>query len=823
MLAYAKVEFALVTASTGSYVEDGMVEKSTSQAYFGFPRWLVFSTAILAMFVCIIGLGLFIHYNGIVKRHLTSEKWSLPSTIFADPLVLRTAVPINRSELIAYLQALDYFSAKQPELQPGQYSSYSGGVRFRRRPSLIKDTSEPVIDVKFNSAGIVRIMDVSSETPVEHYEMEPVTIRNLFGDEWEKRTLVAYKDIPQHMIDAVLAIEDRRFFEHGGIDAIGILRALLRNLDSENGLQGGSTITQQVAKNFFLTPERSLERKINEAFLALVLESRQTKEQILELYLNEIYFGQRGAMSIHGIGEASRVFLRKEVESIDVPEAALLAGMIAAPNQYNPVRNSEQAFERRNLVLRSMLETGTISRKEYESFVKVRVRAFKADPKLNLAPYFGDVVKTQLLDKYESETLYKRNLNVFTSLDLDMQRAAEESLATGLKNIDAKREKRTGKKIQGCLIAIEPQTGYIKAFVGGRNYSKSQFNRIQQALRQPGSVFKPVVYAAAFERAFKNPPAFTPATLVEDGPWILKTATETWEPQNYDGEYHGVVTLRKALSHSMNIATAKLANAVGLEEVSSLGKELGFESVKPYPSIALGSFEVSPWHVARAYAVFANGGLKTELRTVKQVKDHDGKVLESSRKESNRVLHPQTAFLITDMLRSTMSEGTAASVHSLGFHLPAAGKTGTTNEFRDAWFVGYTPDLLCVVWTGYDDNTPMKMTGAEAALPIWVNFMKHATQRMPVRDFTIPEGIVSSIIDPTTGYVATDACPMTESEFFIAGTEPRTLCTQHSYSYYAYRDYHRDRYRSYRDASPRKYYARKHPKKKWWNKLKFWN
>ncbi len=801
-----------------------MLETRTRQAYWGFPRWLVLTTAVLAIVVCLVTIGLYMHYNGIVKRHLSSEKWSIPSTIFADPLTLRTAVPIQRAEVIEYLQSLDYFSAKHPNVQPGQYSIYPGGLRFQKRPFLFKDSSSPIIDVRFNSTGIESITDVGSQHEMDLYEMEPVPIRNLFGDEWEKRTLVTYEDIPAHMIDAVLAIEDRRFFAHGGIDVIGISRAILRNLSSDNELQGGSTITQQLAKNFFLTPERSFKRKINEALLALVIEGRQDKKQILELYLNEIYFGQRGAMSIHGIGEASRVFLRKEVQSIDVPEAALLAGMIVAPNQYNPVRNPEQALERRNIVLHSMLEMKTITRKQYDSFVKAPIRAYKADTKVNLAPYFGDVVKTQLLDKYESETIYKRNLNVFTSLDLDMQRAAEESLATGLKNIDLKREKRTGKKSQGCLIAIEPRTGYIKAFVGGRNYSKSQFNRINQALRQPGSVFKPVVYAAAFERAFDAPPAFTPATLVEDGPWIVKTANETWEPQNYDGEYHGVVTLRKALSHSMNIATAKLASAIGLEEVASLGKQLGFETVKAYPSIALGSFEVSPWHVARAYAVFANGGLKTELRTVKQVKDHDGKVLESSNRESSRVLHSQTAYLITDMLRSVMSEGTAASVRSLGFHRPAAGKTGTTNEYRDAWFVGYTPDLLCVVWTGYDDNTPLKMTGAEAALPIWVNFMKKATQRMPVRDFEMPDGIVTAVIDPTTGYLATSACPMTETELFITGTEPITQCEQHAYSYFAYRDFHDDRYRmrSSRDES-RRYYARRPGKKKWWRKLKFWD
>ena len=789
----------------------------------GVPRWVIRLTAMLTIVICVVGLGLYVHYTTMVKRHLSSEKWSLPSTIFADPLLLRKGLPFNRTDVVEYLQSLDYFGAKQPDVEPGQYSIFPGGIRFQKRPLLFKGSKGPVIEVKFNSSGIDRITDISSNQEMDVYEMEPVPIRNLFGDEWEKRTLVAYQDIPPHLIDALLAIEDRRFYSHGGIDTLGIARALWRNLDSKNELQGGSTITQQLAKNFFLTPERSMKRKINEALLALVIEGRQTKKEILELYLNEIYMGQRGAMSIHGIGEASRVFLRKEVKSINIPEAALLTGMIRAPNAYNPTRNPKQALERRNTVLKAMLEVDAITKEQYESFLLVPIKAYQSDTKINLAPYFGDVVKTQLLEKYSSETIHKRNLNIFTSLDLDMQLAAEVSIAAGLKNIDKKREKSTGKKIQGCLIAIEPRTGYIKAFVGGRNYSKSQFNRINQAERQPGSVFKPVVYAAAFERAFTDPPAFTPATLVEDGPWIVKTADETWEPKNYDGEYHGVVTLRKALSHSMNIATAKLASAVGWKDVATLGQRLGFETVKAYPSIALGAFEVSPWHVARAYAVFANGGLKTELRTVKQVKDHAGVLLESSNRESKRVLHPETAYLITDMLRSVMSEGTAASVRSLGFTLPAAGKTGTTDEYRDAWFVGYTPDLLCVVWTGYDDNTPLKMTGAEAALPIWASFMKKATQKMPVRDFEIPDGIVTAVIDPTTGYLATAACPMTETELFIAGTEPNTQCMDHAYSYYAYRDYHKDRYRlrSEDRDQPRRYSQKR--KKKGWRRFKFWD
>jgi penicillin-binding protein 1B len=330
------------------------------------------------------------------------------------------------------------------------------------------------------------------------------------------------------------------------------------------------------------------------------------------------------------------------------------------------------------------------------------------------------------------------------------------------------------------LIAIEPQTGYIRAFVGGRSYSKSQFDRISQASRQPGSVFKPVVYAAAFEKAFqRNSRVFTPASIVVDEPWILHYSNQTWEPKNYDGQYHGTTTLRNALAQSMNVATAKLAMDVGLKDIAELGKKLGFGTVKAYPSLALGAFEVSPWQVATAYTVFANGGVKTELRSVRKVTSADGKTLERSQIGVERVLHPQTAYIITDMMESVILSGTGAPVRRWGFTRPAAGKTGTTDEYRDAWFVGYTPNLLCVVWTGYDDNTPIKMTGAQAALPIWAQFMKKALQTYPQEDFASPQGVVVKMIDPLTGQLATEDCPNSIPEKFVAGTEPTEVCKEH--------------------------------------------
>ncbi len=747
-------------------------------------KWL---KAAFIVFVClalsgfILFLQLYINCRKVVEAHLKTDRWSLPSTIYADAPLLYEGMPLKQAWLVEYLQRLNYQKTAHDSPQTGQYAVLKKGIAFRKR-LLFKNQSKvwPVL-IQFDNSGVSKIVNLDADEDLPAIELEPAAISSLFGSEWEKRTLVQFQELPRPLIQAVLAIEDRRFYKHGGVDFKAIIRAIINDLMGRKQFQGGSTITQQLVKNFYLSPERTIRRKISEAMMAWLMERRQTKDEILEMYLNEIYLGQRGAMSINGVGEASLLFFRKDVQHISVPEAAFLAGLIKAPNLYNPYRNPAQARARRDTVLLAMKNTGSLTEEQYKKYVKVPVVVHPYDARINLAPYFGDVVKGQLLDKYKEETIYTQNLHIFTTLDLDMQRFAEESLNKGLVEIDKLRFKRTKQNVQGCLIAIEPQTGYIRAFVGGRSYSRSQFDRISRASRQPGSIFKPVVYATALEQAFaQKTRVFTPATIVVDEPWILHYANQTWEPKNYDGQYHGSTTLRNALAQSMNVATAKLAIEVGLKEIAKLGKKLGFESVKPYPSLALGAFEVSPWQVATAFTVFANGGVKTELRTVKKVTGADGKTLERSQIGVEHVLHPQTAYIITDMMETVLSSGTGAPVRRWGFTRPAAGKTGTTDEYRDAWFVGYTPNLLCVVWTGYDDNTPIKMTGAQAALPIWVQFMKKALQNLPAEDFSSPQGVMVVMIDPLTGQRATEDCPAGIPEKFVAGTEPMQICEEHS-------------------------------------------
>ncbi|HSE42888.1 MAG TPA: PBP1A family penicillin-binding protein [Acidobacteriota bacterium] len=734
---------------------------------------------------------LYFHSWWAVENYLRSEKWPLPSTLYAEAPVLRVGMPAKSKSLVDYFRRLNYHkhAPNQTIKQDGTYAVSINSVFFQKRQLISGNPKPHAIRVEIKSDRVSKIVDLNTSHSLSTYELEPIAIRSLFGKKVEKRVLVPYPNVPEHMIQAVVAIEDRRFFRHYGVDFAAIARAIFNNLGNNKLSQGGSTITQQLAKNTFLTRERTIQRKIREAILATVLEARLSKQKILEMYLNEIYLGQQGSVGIHGIGEASRFYFAKDAEHLTVPEAALLAGIIQAPSAWNPYNHPKEAKKRRDTVLQAMRNVGFITSRQYDLWAKSPISVRSMDTRMDAAPYFGDLVEAQLIDKYDKNTVHKKNLAIFTTLNLEMQEAAEQALKNGLAKIDANRYSKSRKNIQGCLIAIEPSTGAVRALVGGRTYAPGQFNRVKQAPRQPGSAFKPFVYAVAFEQAFStlqssrvkssNLSFFTPATLVRDEPWLLHYSNKEWEPKNYDGYYHGDVTLRTALAHSLNVPTARLANAVGLKRISSVAEDLGFTNVKPFPSLALGTFEASPWQMAEAYTVFANEGVRTSLNMVKTIYNSEGTVLESGKIVQQRIFHPETAFIITDMLRSVMIHGTAASSQRSGFNRPAAGKTGTTDEYRDAWFAGYTPQLLCIVWVGYDDNTSIQMNGAQAALPIWLEFMKKATAKLPAENFEVPDGIVLRKIDPTNGQRATESCPVVIDEIFIRGTEPQQYCEDH--------------------------------------------
>ena len=748
----------------------------------------------------VIGASLLIYQylrmSVMVEERLSGEKGRLPARVYARPLVLRPGMVLDPDDLVTVLNRLRYAERELP-VEPGQYAVSPAGVSFFPRP-VVDGAQEPlVVSFATDKQKVTRVREVRSRSKkrVNEQAFEPELVTYLYGEDREKRRRVRFEELPEHLVKAVLAIEDRRFFSHPGLDPIRLLGALIRNLRSDSALpHGASTITQQLCKNFFLrttdergfkSAERSYKRKAEEALLAFVLERRARKEEILEMYLNEVYLGQSGSFGINGVGEAARSYFGKDVTNLTLPESALLAGMIQSPNPYNPFRHEKRATDRRNEVVRAMRDAGFIDEATMQEAQKAPLLVERPRVDTTDAPYFVDLVGQQLSARYAARDLTTQNLSIYTTLDLHLQGLAQQALERGLDRVQELIKKRTTATVQGSMIAIEPASGRLVALVGGRSYGRSQYNRVMQARRQPGSTFKPFVYLAAFEATFEDPslPPITPATVVEDAPAVFFFEDKEYIPTNYEDSYNGMVTLRTALAKSLNVATVKVAEMVGYDKVANLwSHKLGIGApIQPYPAVALGSFEATPFEMATAYNVIANGGLKVEPVTILRVTDLKDAVLEQHQSpQPERVLHEEAAYLVTDMLKSVLREGTAAGAAGMGFTAEAAGKTGTTNDYRDAWFAGFTPELLCVVWVGFDDNTPVGLSGTRAALPIWVDFMKAALAGRPATEFPPPpEGIVFVEIDRDTGLIARPGCPRTRSELFVAGTEPREPCGAH--------------------------------------------
>jgi penicillin-binding protein 1B len=726
----------------------------------------------------------YVRFSVLVEQRLQGERWQIPSRVYARPLTLRPGLVLDADGLRQILNGLRYTHRETEPAAAGEFTVGEGGVLFWPRP-VPGGADEPLL-VSFDEGKIHEIRGAEGRIYTEQ-DLEPELITYLFDESREKRRRIRYEDLPEHLVQAVLAIEDRRFFSHPGLDPFRFVGAVIRNIRSDSPIpQGASTITQQLCKNFFLTPERTLKRKIQEALLAFVLERRASKQEILELYLNEVYLGQGGSFSLNGVGQAASRYFGKDVGNLTLPESALLAGMIQLPNRYNPFRHPERALARRNTVIRFMNDAGFIDKETMEGALATPLMVESTSVDLTDAPYFVDLVRQQLAKHYDPNDLTTQNLSIYTTLDLHLQALAQQALEKGLDDVQEIVKKRTTKTVQGSLIAIEPLSGKVVALVGGRSYGASQYNRVMEARRQPGSTFKPFVYLTAFEATFEDPslPPITPATVVEDAPAVFFYEDKEYIPQNYENKYFGFVTLRRALTKSLNVATVKVAEMVGYDRIARLwtDKVGSGAPILAVPSIALGAFETTPFEMATAYNVLASGGYKIEPVTVLRVTDEGGRVLEQHYAPvPERVIRPESAYLITSMLQSVMNEGTGASARARGFTAEAAGKTGTTNEYRDAWFAGYTPDLLCVVWVGFDDNTPVGLSGARAALPIWVEFMKAALGGKEPLSFTVPaENLVFVDIDEETGLLATPLCSKTRTEVFIAGTEPRVRCQAHT-------------------------------------------
>jgi penicillin-binding protein 1B len=735
----------------------------------------------------VVGAGLFLYLYVEITTRFEGKLWTVPSKIYSAPLVLEPGAHVPLDAVARRLDRSGYARAEGTPERPGQYRRAGSvlDVHLRGAESPGAHPAPQRVRVRFEGSSVSSVRDGAGRW-IPRAEIEPELLATFHGARQSERVPVRLTEAPDRFVDAVLAAEDARFRAHRGIDLRAILRAAFANLRKGRIVQGGSTITQQTVKNLYLGQQRSWWRKLRELPMALILDARYPKERILEVYLNVVYLGQRGPVSIVGVQTASRFYFGRDLSDLTLAEQAMLAGMIRSPGGYNPFQHPERAVARRNQVLDALREKGWAEASAVEAAVSERLQLASGSGGFSGAPWVVDVVRAQLLDRFPGDVLEADGLRVMTSLDTYLQEQAEAALRAGLQRLerDAPRIRREAESrtLQGSVVVVEPGTGAVLALVGGRDYRSSQFNRAVQAKRQPGSCFKPFVYVAAFEAAAEGSRGgLTLASLLDDSPLEIRSGGRLWRPENYDGLFRGPVTARIAVENSLNVPTVRAAQEAGLRRVVEAAERCGIPSgLRPLPSLALGAQEVSPLDLAGAYATLAAGGRRVPPSLVREVQGVDGQVLDRRGADADQVLSPAVAWLVTDALRGVLLRGTGASAWSLGFPGDAAGKTGTTDDTRDAWFVGYTPDLVALVWVGYDDNAKTGLSGATGALPIWVDLMRRAGGRALRTPFREPAGVEHAVIDPESGGLAEPDCPARVEEVFLAGTAPGEPCPLHA-------------------------------------------
>ncbi len=701
-----------------------------------------------------------------------------PSRLYGLTPVLTEGKTYPRDRLIEDLRGEGYREVEGPgSLPPGRYRESKSGLSVHLRSFSLPDGQQGggIVEVKWRSSRVSSLR--LADEPAESVSLEPPLLASYFGTNNQERRPVGLDEVSKDLVKAVIAAEDDTFFQHSGVSVSGVLRAMWVNLRGGEIRQGGSTLTQQLVKNLYLSHERTMGRKAQELILALLLEARYDKWQILEAYLNEIYLGGSGGVSLMGMGAASRAYFGKDPGQLDLAEAATLAGMIRAPAAYSPFAHPEKAKERRDWVLERMRK---LQLADAESIDRALARPVNTAPEpvvRRRAPYFADAMAIEAQKRWGIENLADSGYVLFSTLDWRSQQTAVTVVEEGLERSEKGYQKGYKGKgpLQAALVSVDPKTGGILAYVGGRSYRQSQFDRAGQALRQPGSSFKPVVYAAAFETG-----KVTPSTPLEDTPLTIRKAGLVWSPRNDDGSFHGWVTVRRAMERSYNPATARLGQQVGMEKVVALAHDMGITArIDPFPSVALGAFETTPVELAGVYATLANQGVRAPVHGLIAVLDPRRKPLAGlALPKPERVLTPQTVYMVTSLLQGVLTRGTAAGA-AAGIPGDVAGKTGTTNKRRDSWFGGFARERATVVWVGYDDNSMTRLSGARAALPIWARFMSKAAPRNGYSAFEQPPGVTSAVIDPTTGLLATEYCPVVLTEVFREGTVPTELCDQH--------------------------------------------
>ncbi len=758
--------------------------------------------------VALVGFSVFgvfyFKYRKIVDERLKTPMFVDTAKIYAAPREVRPGQKLN-VHLIA--NELRYAGYTGEGAQPSPLGTYSEGaqqISVQPGPQSYHAPDSATISV---SNGVVSSIVDAHGQQLASYELEPQLITGLSEDQNRtKRRLLTYDEIPSDLVQAVIAIEDRRFFEHSGIDFVRILGALRNDVfHLHRYKEGASTLTQQLARGFFLTPEQTYTRKMREAVISIILERRFSKKQIFEMYANQVNLGQRGSFSIDGFGEASQAYFGKDVRQLSLPECALLAGLIQSPNYLNPFRHAGRAIERRNLVLDSMVETGAITKERAEAAKAVPLRLVASSVDESEAPYFVDLVHDQLTQKFGDRDFNREGLRIYTSLDPELQRLATSAVNSTLPVIDEQvdkmhaRDKKLGKAYiypQVALVALDPHTGQVLALVGGRSYGTSQVNHAV-AHRPTGSIFKPFVYATAFQTAAEGTvlpgqtKLFSPVTMLNDAQTTYGEGTDyEYTPRNYKSEFYGLMTARLALMRSDNNATIGLASMVGFDRVAALARDAGIKNARGTPSMAIGSYDATPLDMAGAYTIFSNGGLHVDPWMLASVRTPTGDILDDYTPTTKQVLDPRAAFLTTFLMEAVLEGngrdgcviggldycGTGAGVRNMGFLSPAAGKTGTSH---DAWFAGFTSNLLCVVWIGNDDYTDVKLEGAHAAAPIWASFMKQDVQLPQYSDtneFKAPDGVAIVSIDKPTNLLADGTCPDDYDAAFLNGTAPTDTC-----------------------------------------------
>jgi penicillin-binding protein 1B len=737
----------------------------------------------------------YVKYSRMIDARLSGNILQNTTQIFSAPEHISVDQAWGPEELTSYLTRVGY-RPEQDENARGQFTIQGSTVDIR--PSKLSYFGEKnALAIQFRGKSVRSIKPLAGGGELNTAEIEPDLITNLFDSAREKRRRIRYDDLPVTLVDAILSAEDKRFFEHGGFDFIRIVGAAWADVrHSSQHYQGASTITMQLARTFFFSNERTWRRKLAEAMVSIELEERFSKQQIFEMYANEVYLGNRGSFGVRGFAEASVAYFGKDLRQLSLGECAYLAGIIRAPNYYSSAdRHPERGGQARDRVLTQMLDNKFINEGNVQESKRAPLKIIRTSVSGGDAPYFVDMVKDHLLDKYSENELLSENFRVYTTLDPALQHAAAAAVDAGMKNVDTLLAKKYDKwrreaakkgstepipQAQVALVALDPRTGEIKAVIGGRDYGQSQLNHAL-ARRQPGSVFKPFVYAAAFDNAVDGvQPIITPATTIDDEPTTFQFDGKEYTPNNYGERFMGRVTVRDALTNSLNVATVKLAELIGYGRVVQVARQMGLgTNIGPTPAVALGAYEMTPIDVAAGYTTFANIGTRAEPQFLRSVVGADGTQLEKFTPQTHTALDPRVAFLVNSLLKDVLNRGTGAGVRARGFTLPAAGKTGTS---RDGWFAGFTSNLLCVIWIGFDDNRDLGLPGGAVAAPIWADFMTRATSLgayRDVKDFTMPEGVQSVVIDPESLQLATANCPTTRAEIYVAGSAPTQFCELH--------------------------------------------